>query len=138
MLEHAKDPKACLEEMNRVLKPNGVLIITVPFNNEMHSKPHDYWRFTKYGMDLILRESGFRIDKTIQRGDFRICLGQMKIRYMIDKFNPYEDRKWMILLSPLSRVYTSYVLRSTKKPNEAALNHALGWCIRAHKMSGEQ
>jgi len=38
LLEHVLDPKAVVEEILRVLKPNGKIIVTVP--DELHGKSH--------------------------------------------------------------------------------------------------
>src|SRR5215510_8838114 len=46
MLEHDDRFWASLEEMGRVLKKEGLLIITARGNGFMpHEYPHDYWRF---------------------------------------------------------------------------------------------
>lgn len=56
VLEHVEDPRAALSEICRVLKPGGMLTISVPFILEIHDAPHDYWRFTEHGLRLLLRE----------------------------------------------------------------------------------
>lgn len=55
MLEHVQEPQAAVDEMWRVLKPGGMLVLTTRFLFPIHDAPHDYFRFTKYGLRHLLR-----------------------------------------------------------------------------------
>jgi SAM-dependent methyltransferase len=52
--EHVKCFWRGLEEVKRVLKPDGVLIMSTPFYFRIHDYPHDYWRFTPAAYEAIL------------------------------------------------------------------------------------
>ncbi len=54
-LEHVEFPRKALEEIYRVLKPNGIAIITSLMNFPIHEYPHDYWRFTPEAFKSILK-----------------------------------------------------------------------------------
>jgi ubiquinone/menaquinone biosynthesis C-methylase UbiE len=54
VLEHLHSPARAVEEMARVLKPEGRLILTVPFVYPLHEAPHDYQRYTEYGLRKLL------------------------------------------------------------------------------------
>ena len=41
--------------MYRVLKPGGQLILTTRFVYPLHDVPHDYFRYTKYGLQHLFR-----------------------------------------------------------------------------------
>lgn len=56
MLEHVRNPGNVLSEIKRVLRPDGVAYVYVPFVQGFHAAPHDYQRFTKSGLEFALSE----------------------------------------------------------------------------------
>ena len=46
VLEHVPNPLVLVNEMYRVLKSDGKIILTVPFSARYHYIPHDYYRYT--------------------------------------------------------------------------------------------
>ncbi len=55
VLEHLPEPQRAIDEMFRVLRPGGTLLLTTRFLFPIHDSPHDYFRFTKYGLRHLLR-----------------------------------------------------------------------------------
>ncbi|BAZ66840.1 putative methyltransferase type 11 [Fischerella sp. NIES-4106] len=49
VLEHVIDPKRCVEEIYRVLKPNGLVYSETPFIQQVHLGKYDFTRFTHLG-----------------------------------------------------------------------------------------
>lgn len=61
VLEHVPDPLVSFKELARIIKPGGKLIITVPHLSRLHEEPHDYFRFTKYGIRSALEAERLEI-----------------------------------------------------------------------------
>jgi SAM-dependent methyltransferase len=55
VLEHLPEPQRAIDEIYRVLVPGGQLLLTTRFLFPIHDAPHDYFRFTKYGLRHLLR-----------------------------------------------------------------------------------
>ena len=55
VLEHLPEPQKAIDEIQRVLKPGGTLLLTTRFIFPIHDAPHDYFRYTKYGLRYLLR-----------------------------------------------------------------------------------
>ncbi len=58
-LEHVREPSGALSEIARTLKSSGRLLLVVPQDWEVHQAPHDYYRFTRYGIRYLLEGAGF-------------------------------------------------------------------------------
>ena len=55
-LEHLPRPKRAIMEARRVLRSDGLLLLSVPFNYRLHGFPSDYWRFTASGIYQMLSD----------------------------------------------------------------------------------
>lgn len=59
VLEHVGKPWVAVSEMNRVLKPGGMLVAYVPFLSPYHAMPGyygDYFRYTEDGIRSLLED----------------------------------------------------------------------------------
>ncbi|MCH2173230.1 class I SAM-dependent methyltransferase [Myxococcota bacterium] len=61
VLEHLARPWCAISEIARVLAPGGHLILSVPHLSVLHEVPHDYFRYTRYGIQSLLDEAGFEV-----------------------------------------------------------------------------
>ena len=61
VLEHVFNPDEFLAEIHRVMRPGAKMLLTVPFVWDEHEQPHDFARYTSYGLVSILEKSKFRV-----------------------------------------------------------------------------
>jgi len=56
VLEHVKNPFNAIKEIKRTLKPGGMIVGSTPFIFPMHDEPHDFYRYTKYGLVNLFQD----------------------------------------------------------------------------------
>lgn len=61
VLEHVFNPQQFVQEMARVLKRDGKLVLTVPFVWDEHEQPYDYARYSSFGLTHLLNSNGFEV-----------------------------------------------------------------------------
>ena len=62
VLEHIYDTRRMLTALAGMLKPNGVLIVAIPFMVKLHQIPVDYVRYTEYALGQLGEEHGLRVE----------------------------------------------------------------------------
>lgn len=73
VLEHVFTPLEFVRELNRVLKPGGYLLLTVPFVWDEHEQPYDCARYTSFGLFALMREAGFEVIEQVKTmADIRV------------------------------------------------------------------
>jgi len=61
VLEHIDEPYIALSELKRVLKKDGIIILSVPFIYQAHATPYDFFRFSEYGLKELCKKYDFEI-----------------------------------------------------------------------------
>jgi SAM-dependent methyltransferase len=77
VLEHVPEPARVLGEAHRILRSGGLAVLTVPFMAAEHEEPHDYLRFTSYGIADLLRRCGFEAMTVKKQFGFWSAVGEM-------------------------------------------------------------
>ncbi|WP_309499586.1 methyltransferase domain-containing protein [Sulfurovum sp.] len=60
VMEHLCEPQVFLNESYRILKKDGYFILQVPWQWWIHEAPHDYFRYTPYGLKYMFEKAGFQ------------------------------------------------------------------------------
>ncbi len=63
VLEHIPNPNYLMSEINRILKPNGKVLMNVPFFYWLHETPHDYYRYTEFMLQKMAEDQDMHIIK---------------------------------------------------------------------------
>ena len=61
VIEHVREPWVMAEQMHRVLKPGGTIIIMAPFMYPFHADPTDFFRFSEQGIASLFERLGMEI-----------------------------------------------------------------------------
>jgi SAM-dependent methyltransferase len=86
VMEHVDDPGQMIKESSRVLKDKGLAIFSIPFCWELHEEPHDYFRFTKYGLTALFEKQQFDIVRIDANGGKWAAIFQMNLNMIYSSF----------------------------------------------------
>ena len=105
VLEHVPDPRRALQEIHRVTKPGGGLLLTVPLSEQLHEEPFDFYRFTKYGLYFLLEKTGWKVCRIYNRGgvwlEFGYRLSSFLYSFMGARRDPSGNLQPRFILAPL-------------------------------------
>lgn len=119
MLYTLEDGLRALQELRRVTKPGGKLLLIVPFLFPETPEPHDYHRWTHEGTERLLRLSTWKL-KRIERiggpgaffGTYLLPLHQFRlVRILYAPFVRFYDR-----LPHADRFASSWMIDAIKEP----------------------
>jgi SAM-dependent methyltransferase len=137
VLEHVPQPQQALAEARRILRPQGILYLTSPQMWPLHYEPHDYFRFTRYGLAQLLEAAGLEV-LTLEPvgGLFTFLatrLGEKLVKLGVGLLGwlprPWRWRAAGVLLAPWQ--YLLYL--SGRMLDRLAPRDVLGWAVLARK-----
>ncbi|PIU01844.1 hypothetical protein COT68_01050 [bacterium (Candidatus Torokbacteria) CG09_land_8_20_14_0_10_42_11] len=78
LFEHVEKIEEGIGECYRVLKQNGVMILSAPFLYAIHADPRDFQRWTQEKWKKELKKTGFKIEKFKIMGRYFTVLADLK------------------------------------------------------------
>ncbi len=96
-LEHLEFPQLAIMEMARVLRSGGYFLLTAPQTWRIHEEPYDFYRFTRFGLQHLLEQSGLHVLKIIPQGGVWTTVCQIINNALHKRFQPYLPRYFLYI-----------------------------------------
>lgn len=87
VIEHISNIDEIFDEINRVIKKDGLLLLTTPFMWNENEAPYDYARYSSYGLKSLLEKHGFKILEQEKSLNYIQILFQMRCEYWRSVFS---------------------------------------------------
>lgn len=141
VLEHVTAPHVLFQEVRRVLKPNGHLVLTVPQVNPLHEEPHDYFRVTCYALSMLADQNQLEVVAMKRTGGAIATVGQLVMWHMswIGRIPLVGPALRSIVVGSLGSLVLSLDRLSRRNGGSAALlEDTLGWTFVGRKVPASQ
>jgi SAM-dependent methyltransferase len=129
-IEHLREPAAALAEIARTLVPGGLLLIAAPHEWEVHQAPHDYFRYTRYGLAYLLEKSGFEVREMRPAGGYFRLLA----RRLLNGLQFFTGGvRWLLFLPAAILLAPAALLLPLLDPLDRDRNFTLGYICTARR-----
>lgn len=86
VFEHVYEIDQILDEIYRVMRKDGIILVTVPLCSPEHEIPFDYFRYTTYGIKKKLENHGFEVVECRMLNTKKNAVRQIKILNAISEY----------------------------------------------------
>lgn len=124
VFEHLAYPTKAVEEIKRILKKDGLALITVPQMSGLHEEPADFFRYTNYGMEALFGD--FEVVEMKRLGGYYATLAELKISFWCDALELHNRPLVGRVAGKIIKWYGHYMIWRDSS-SEASLKHTLGW-----------
>jgi SAM-dependent methyltransferase len=104
VLEHLPEPIKAIQEISRILRPNGMVFLTAPLGSHLHQQPyHFYGGYTSFWYQEFLPRYNFDVHLIERNRGFFSLFAQEGLRFSF-YISPKELLRkpfWLIALFPL-------------------------------------
>jgi len=129
-IEHLREPARAMQEIARVLKPGGTLLIAAPHEWEVHQAPHDYFRYTRYGIKYLLEQSGMQVTEIQPVGGYFRLLAR-RLLNGIQFFT--GGLRWLLFIPAAILLVPPALILPFLDPLDRDRNFTLGYLCKAQK-----
>ena len=82
VLEHVAEPWTLVAEAARVLRPGGCFLLTAPMHYHIHGEPHDYFRYTRYGLISLVERVDLHPLECAEQGGGWVAVSESILNYI--------------------------------------------------------
>ena len=133
VLEHVPNPIAAIEEMSRLLKKSGQLILTAPFCSLTHFAPYHYCDgFSKYFYEYHLERFGFEDIEIIPKGNYYQYIAQ-EMERLPTIFKMFSNRS-SLFLKIISRIMIKVLEYYNNRSSNTESMLCFGFHVKATKI----
>ena len=130
VLEHLPNPQACVDEIHRLLRKDGLVFASTPFFYPVHADPYDFQRFTEDGLRHLFRD--FKSVEVYRMGGYAGVLGlivELGIQGLSE--DRFVSRIFRWIMKWFSRLLFRYDLSIFGRENEVWSKFTTGYFIHA-------
>lgn len=131
VLEHLEKPEEALQEITRLLKPNGIMVATMPFMYQVHGDPYDFTRWTATALKNKITNAGMTVTNIEPMGGtWSVVYDTLRSQlYRSSKMNKFKFRIYHGVLKLLKPLF-KFLDRSCIDTND---HITTGWAVLARK-----
>ncbi|CAJ1353093.1 unnamed protein product [Effrenium voratum] len=119
VFEHLQRPTVAMQQIFRLLAPNGYLVFSAPLFSQIHGAPQDFWRYTPSGARVLAEEAGFEVLEVYAPGTLRETAG-----YLLGLTTPYWHQEDLLRDSNSHWPLQVYML-AQKPDGDSSASHQL-------------
>ncbi|QOI98461.1 MAG: methyltransferase domain-containing protein [Flammeovirgaceae bacterium] len=83
VFEHIAEPEVLWSELARILKPNGKMLVSVPFLYKIHEAPHDYFRYTEFALKNYATKNNLHVLELRSFGGLPLVLTDLYAKMLV-------------------------------------------------------
>jgi SAM-dependent methyltransferase len=130
VLEHIATPETLWNEMSRILRPRGKLILNVPFYYKIHEMPHDYYRYTEFALRRFAINNGFHVLLLKPMGGVPEIMTDLAAKMLVNV--PLVGKVSAMLIQYICQVFLN--TRTGKKlSSKTGVHYPVGYFLVAEK-----
>ena len=133
VLEHVPDPVKAIDELDRIIRPGGTLLITAPFNSLTHFAPYHYCTgFNIYFYEYHLNRLGYTLDIAQESGNYFKMMAQ-ELRRLSMVTNKYARTSTNSYLKLAIHILLHFLGEWSKVDSGSQELQCYEWMIKAKK-----